>query len=137
MGLPKPDLVVFLQLRLAEAATRGEFGRERYEDGKFQERALRRFHQLMADQTVNWKVRGLPGSPPGRLLQQILFLCELCPNRAVWWPVGELGRLASWPARSSPPTPSSPGPAVLVVGPVTPSSLGLWAPRGSGPPPPP
>uniref|UniRef100_A0A8I3S409 dTMP kinase n=1 Tax=Canis lupus familiaris TaxID=9615 RepID=A0A8I3S409_CANLF len=56
VGLPKPDLVVFLQLRLAEAATRGEFGRERYEDGKFQERALRRFHQLMADQTVNWKM---------------------------------------------------------------------------------
>ncbi|KAM8919320.1 thymidylate kinase isoform 1-T1 [Lycaon pictus] len=56
VGLPKPDLVVFLQLHLAEAATRGEFGRERYEDGKFQERALRRFHQLMADQTVNWKM---------------------------------------------------------------------------------
>ncbi|GAB5576171.1 thymidylate kinase [Prionailurus iriomotensis] len=55
VGLPKPDLVVFLQLRLAEAATRGEFGRERYENGNFQERALRRFHQLMADKTLNWK----------------------------------------------------------------------------------
>ncbi|XP_053072082.1 thymidylate kinase isoform X2 [Acinonyx jubatus] len=56
VGLPKPDLVVFLQLRLAEAATRGEFGRERYENGNFQERALRRFHQLMADKTLNWKM---------------------------------------------------------------------------------
>nr|XP_025744087.1 thymidylate kinase isoform X3 [Callorhinus ursinus] len=55
VGLPKPDLVVFLQLRLAEAAVRGEFGRERYESGDFQERALRRFHQLMADETLNWK----------------------------------------------------------------------------------
>lgn len=57
VGLPKPDLVVFLQLRLVEAARRGEFGRERYENGNFQERALHRFHQLMADETLNWKVR--------------------------------------------------------------------------------
>lgn len=64
MGLPKPDLVVFLQLRLAEAATRGEFGRERYENGKFQERALHCFHQLLADETLNWKVRGLLVSRP-------------------------------------------------------------------------
>ncbi|XP_022353211.1 thymidylate kinase isoform X3 [Enhydra lutris kenyoni] len=56
VGLPKPDLVVFLQLRLAEAAARGEFGRERYENGNFQERALRCFHQLMADETLNWKM---------------------------------------------------------------------------------
>ncbi|XP_034511491.1 thymidylate kinase isoform X2 [Ailuropoda melanoleuca] len=56
VGLPKPDLVVFLQLRLAEAARRGEFGRERYENGNFQERALHRFHQLMADETLNWKM---------------------------------------------------------------------------------
>ncbi|XP_045651800.1 thymidylate kinase [Ursus americanus] len=56
VGLPKPDLVVFLQLRLVEAARRGEFGRERYENGNFQERALHRFHQLMADETLNWKM---------------------------------------------------------------------------------
>ncbi|XP_019483404.1 PREDICTED: thymidylate kinase isoform X1 [Hipposideros armiger] len=56
VGLPKPDLVVFLQLRLAEAATRGEFGRERYESGPFQERALQSFRQLMGDKTLNWRV---------------------------------------------------------------------------------
>lgn len=64
MGLPKPDLVVFLQLRLAEAAARGEFGRERYENGNFQERALRCFHELMADKTLNWKVRVSSGVAP-------------------------------------------------------------------------
>ncbi|KAI5933298.1 thymidylate kinase isoform X2 [Manis javanica] len=56
VGLPKPDVVVFLQLQLAEAAARGEFGRERYENGTFQERALQRFHQLMGDPSLNWKV---------------------------------------------------------------------------------
>lgn len=56
VGLPKPDLVVFLQLALEEATKRAEFGQERYEDGPFQERALRQFHQLMGDMTLNWQV---------------------------------------------------------------------------------
>ncbi|OWK04541.1 DTYMK [Cervus elaphus hippelaphus] len=56
VGLPKPDLVVFLQLQLAEAAVRGEFGRERYESGPFQQRALQRFQQLLADPSLPWKV---------------------------------------------------------------------------------
>ncbi|PNI12348.1 DTYMK isoform 5, partial [Pan troglodytes] len=56
VGLPKPDLVLFLQLQLADAAKRGAFGHERYENGAFQERALRCFHQLMKDTTLNWKM---------------------------------------------------------------------------------
>lgn len=56
IGLPKPDLVVFLQLALAEATKRAEFGQERYENGPFQERALQQFHQLMGDTTLNWQV---------------------------------------------------------------------------------
>ena len=58
MGLPKPDLVMFLQLQLEEAVKRGEFGCERYENRDFQERVLQRFHQLMGDRTLNWKVSG-------------------------------------------------------------------------------
>lgn len=57
MGLPKPDLVLFLQLQLADAAKRGAYGHERYENRAFQERALRCFYQLMRDTTLNWKVR--------------------------------------------------------------------------------
>ncbi|XP_054579236.1 thymidylate kinase isoform X3 [Eptesicus fuscus] len=56
VGLPKPDLVVFLHLKLAEAVQRGGFGRERYEDGAFQERALQCYYQLMEDRTLNWKM---------------------------------------------------------------------------------
>ncbi|PNJ10538.1 DTYMK isoform 4, partial [Pongo abelii] len=56
VGLPKPDLVLFLQLQLADAAKRGAFGHERYENRAFQERALWCFHQLMRDTTLNWKM---------------------------------------------------------------------------------
>lgn len=60
VGLPKPDLVMFLQLNPAEAALRGQFGQERYETSVFQRTVQQRFEQLMKDQTVNWQVWGKP-----------------------------------------------------------------------------
>ncbi|XP_043984551.1 thymidylate kinase [Gambusia affinis] len=56
VGLPKPDLVMFLQLNPAEAALRGQFGNERYETSAFQKSVQERFEQLMKDPSVNWKV---------------------------------------------------------------------------------
>lgn len=56
VGLPKPDLILFLQLQLLDAASRGEFGLERYETGTFQEQVLLCFQQLMSDKNLNWKV---------------------------------------------------------------------------------
>uniref|UniRef100_G3TLN9 Thymidylate kinase n=1 Tax=Loxodonta africana TaxID=9785 RepID=G3TLN9_LOXAF len=55
VGLPRPDLVLFLQLQLADAARRGGFGQERYEDRAFQERALHCFQQLMQDPSLDCK----------------------------------------------------------------------------------
>ncbi|XP_004482819.1 thymidylate kinase isoform X5 [Dasypus novemcinctus] len=43
------------ELKLEDAAARGMFGHERYEYRTFQERALKTFHQLMKDPTLNWK----------------------------------------------------------------------------------
>lgn len=57
VGLPKPDLVMFLQLNPSEAANRGEFGTERYETSAFQRKVNRRFEELREDKSVNWKVR--------------------------------------------------------------------------------
>ncbi|XP_045154479.1 thymidylate kinase-like [Echinops telfairi] len=55
VGLPTPDLVLFLQLQLAEATRCGGFDQERYEDRDFQERALGCFQQLMQDLSLVWK----------------------------------------------------------------------------------
>ncbi|KAM3835455.1 thymidylate kinase isoform 2-T2 [Vipera latastei] len=57
VGLPKPDLILFLQLSTLEAAKRGEFGNERYEDASFQEKVLQCFYHLIKDKSLNWKVR--------------------------------------------------------------------------------
>ncbi|XP_028817268.1 thymidylate kinase [Denticeps clupeoides] len=56
VGLPKPDLVMFLQLPPSVAAARGEFGTERYETSVFQQAVQSKFDQLMEDPTVNWQV---------------------------------------------------------------------------------
>jgi len=56
VGLPKPDLVMFLQLSPTEAALRGQFGDERYENKVFQKAVQGRFEQLMKDPSVNWQV---------------------------------------------------------------------------------
>ena len=60
IGLPKPDLILFLQLSPEEAAERGNFGNERYENSSFQEKVLQSFYHLMKDKTLNWKVRKQP-----------------------------------------------------------------------------
>lgn len=57
VGLPKPDLVMFLKLSPSEAALRGQFGQERYETSVFQQAVQQKFEQLMQDPTVNWQVR--------------------------------------------------------------------------------
>nr|XP_061790742.1 thymidylate kinase-like isoform X2 [Nerophis lumbriciformis] len=62
VGLPKPDVVLFLRLSPAEAASRGHYGEERYEDAAFQSAVLDRFTQLMEDPSVNWEVVDASGS---------------------------------------------------------------------------
>lgn len=61
VGLPKPDLVMFLKLSPSEAALRGQFGQERYETSVFQQAVQHKFEQLMQDPTVNWQVRPVVG----------------------------------------------------------------------------
>ncbi|XP_048055617.1 thymidylate kinase isoform X1 [Megalobrama amblycephala] len=56
VGLPKPDMVMFLQLNPNMAANRGEYGIERYETSAFQRTVHQRFEELMQDSSVNWKV---------------------------------------------------------------------------------
>ncbi|XP_032336680.1 thymidylate kinase isoform X1 [Camelus ferus] len=95
VGLPKPDLVVFLQLRLAEAAARSEFGQERYEDRAFQEQVLRRFHQLQGDTSLNWKS-----------LATSLYLRPMLPQPGPRDPSQRLCVLRETPSLRAPPDPS-------------------------------
>ncbi|ABC55103.1 thymidylate kinase [Cyprinid herpesvirus 3] len=55
VGLPKPDLVVFLAIEASAVESRGGFGDERYEVSAFQAAVRENFEVLMKDVTVNWR----------------------------------------------------------------------------------
>lgn len=89
VGLPKPDLVMFLQLNPSVAAERGEFGTERYETSTFQRTVQQRFEQLMKDPSVNWKVIDAARSID-IVHSDIKVLCENTINMSENLPIGEL-----------------------------------------------
>ncbi|XP_028925384.1 thymidylate kinase isoform X1 [Ornithorhynchus anatinus] len=92
VGLPKPDLILFLQLSTVEAATRGSFGTERYENNAFQEKALQSFHKLMKDKTLNWKVIDASKNIED-LHKEIHHLSKEAIKEAGKKPIGELWKL--------------------------------------------
>lgn len=53
VGLPKPDLVIYLTLSQEEAARRGGFGTERYERTEFQNKVAENFEAI---REKDWKV---------------------------------------------------------------------------------
>ncbi|XP_002723765.2 thymidylate kinase isoform X2 [Oryctolagus cuniculus] len=77
------------ELKLAEAASRGEFGCERYESRAFQERALQGFHQLMRDPSLNWKMVDASKSIED-VHEEIRALSEDAILSAAQRPLGEL-----------------------------------------------
>jgi|TARA_B100000780_G_scaffold274079_1_gene238584 dTMP kinase len=54
VGLPSPDVVLFLDMSIEQAKERGQFGEERYEKEEFQRTVRKRFQELM--ETENSKV---------------------------------------------------------------------------------
>ncbi|KAF1440953.1 Thymidylate kinase, partial [Pygoscelis adeliae] len=89
VGLPKPDLILFLQLSPEEAAERGNFGNERYENSSFQEKVLQSFYHLMKDKTLNWKTMDASKSVED-LHREIKSVAEETMQEVQNKPLGEL-----------------------------------------------
>uniref|UniRef100_A0A8C0VES2 Thymidylate kinase n=2 Tax=Cyanistes caeruleus TaxID=156563 RepID=A0A8C0VES2_CYACU len=89
VGLPKPDLILFLQLSPEEAAERGNFGHERYEISSFQEKVLQSFYCLMKDKTLNWKTVDASKSIED-LHREIRSIAEETMQKVQNKPLGEL-----------------------------------------------
>ncbi|XP_078521802.1 thymidylate kinase [Lissotriton helveticus] len=89
VGLPKPDLILFLELSTAEAEQRGGFGAERYETTAFQKKVLQRFQELRNDKSLNWKVIDASKTIED-LHGEIRSLAEEAMKEAQHRPIGEL-----------------------------------------------
>ncbi|XP_026971855.1 thymidylate kinase isoform X9 [Sagmatias obliquidens] len=77
------------ELQLAEAAARGEFGRERYESSPFQQRALQCFQQLLGDSSLPWKTVDASRSIED-VHREIRVLSEGAIRAAAHRPLGQL-----------------------------------------------
>ncbi|XP_059871423.1 thymidylate kinase isoform X6 [Delphinus delphis] len=77
------------ELQPAEAAARGEFGRERYESSPFQQRALQCFQQLLGDSSLPWKTVDASRSIED-VHREIRVLSEGAIRAAAHRPLGQL-----------------------------------------------
>lgn len=68
VGLPKPDVVLYLNIPSSVAATRGKYGDERYETEDFQKKVASVYEEL---KEYDWKV--LDGSKSVEDLQREIF----------------------------------------------------------------
>ncbi|XP_032553305.1 thymidylate kinase [Chiroxiphia lanceolata] len=89
VGLPKPDLILFLQLSPEEAVERGNYGHERYESSSFQEKVLQSFYCLMEDKSLNWKTVDASQSIED-LHREIKSIAEKTMEEVQNKPLGEL-----------------------------------------------
>jgi dTMP kinase len=82
-GLPKPDVVLFLDLSVEDAAKRGDYGKERYEKRAFQQKVRDNYHSIIED---NWKVIDATQSKEAiatQLLEISLKTIEECKNKPI------------------------------------------------------
>ena len=89
-GLPKPDLVCFLDVSAEEAAKRGGFGDERYEKAEFQQK-VRQNYNLMMDPEY-WTTIDTDGKHPDKVFEEILTVIGAAIKKPK---EDELGQL--WP----------------------------------------
>ncbi|XP_067851740.1 thymidylate kinase [Heptranchias perlo] len=89
VGIPKPDVILFLHLNPLAAVKRGGFGNERYEDLAFQKLVLQQFGELMKDESLNWKVLDASQSIED-LHQEIMSKVKKTIEKAGEEPIGEL-----------------------------------------------
>jgi dTMP kinase len=68
VGLPKPDVVFFLDIPMDEAAKRGDYGAERYEKQEFQTKVRSNFLRVADD---DWKI--LDATKPIEELHEIVY----------------------------------------------------------------
>ncbi|XP_069474227.1 thymidylate kinase [Ambystoma mexicanum] len=89
VGLPKPDLIIFLEVTAAEVEHRAGFGAERYETTEFQKKVLQNFHELRKDKELNWKVIDASKTIDD-VHKEIRILSDEAIKEAQQQPIGEL-----------------------------------------------
>jgi len=70
-GLPKPDLVCFLDVSPEEASKRGDYGMEKYENKEFQAKVRDNYKILREEKLENWEVINTDGKTQDQVFAEI------------------------------------------------------------------
>jgi dTMP kinase len=81
VGLPRPDLCIFLDISAEDAAKRGGYGTEKYEKKEMQDRVRELFETLMQRKEGEDFVRIDAGSSPGDVQEKIKQEVNTCIER--------------------------------------------------------
>jgi len=87
-GLPRPDVVVYMKLSIEDAAKRGEYGQERYENVQFQRKVQSIFEEHLKE--PGWVVLDARKSVDHlhdeirRLAVDVIARAQTTPLRSLW-----------------------------------------------------
>ncbi|OQS06681.1 thymidylate kinase [Thraustotheca clavata] len=87
VGLPKPDVVIFLDITTEDAAKRSAYGDERYEKKEFQDQVRKNFFHIM--QTQKWHVVDATKSID-EIHAQIKQIAHECIDRIRTLPIADI-----------------------------------------------
>lgn len=94
-GLPKPDLVLFLELPKEAQYRRPGFGDERFETEEMQERVRYQYEQLMDMSSDTWLRVDVENKSPEQVLGEIIVPVKRCLEASASKELGDLDFLTS------------------------------------------
>lgn len=77
-GLPKPDLVIYLELPAESQVGRSGYGEERFETTEFQECARRQYQHVMNMSQETWLKIDVENKSPDQILGEIIVPVKRC-----------------------------------------------------------
>lgn len=89
-GLPKPDLVVYLELPKEAQYSRPGFGDERYETKEYQESVRVQYEKLIKISRENWLCIDVENKSPDQLLGELIVPVKRCLESCANEPLGNL-----------------------------------------------
>lgn len=77
-GLPKPDLIIYLELTKESQYSRPGFGEERFETRDFQEQIRQQYEQVIKTSNENWLRIDVTNKSPDEVLGEIVLPVRQC-----------------------------------------------------------
>lgn len=89
-GLPKPDLVIYLELPAESQLNRAGYGEERFETSEFQDSARKQYQHVMNMSQETWLKIDVEHKSPDQILGEIIVPIKRCLDSCASKELGKL-----------------------------------------------